>query len=843
MDLRHFKYLQPGTPFFDEPLDERPADFDLASEPLPDGWSRSFDADWCHVVPPEAELPEQGWKIHVSATLVNAGDLLADVAKYCIDNALMFKFIRSAAVLLMRNSKYGDRSASGKFMAIYPTTDDQLAVVLQELDELVGGEPSPYILSDLRYNAGPLYVRYGGFASLLAPDEHGRMVHCIRDPHGTLVPDERKPGFHPPSWVDLPDCLADSLALRAAGTLKDFPYRPVRALHFSNGGGVYEAKHVETGDSYIMKEARPMAGLDGQNRDAVERLEIEHAALDTLCGLPQVPAVAEYRKGHEHFFLVRELVDGDQLMNQAQRLNPLMGAPTALSPADYTDWALAVLDQIEEAIDQFHARGLVFGDVHPGNIFVRSDNSIAFIDYECAMPIVEDLPQRLGAPGFQAPPTHTGGSVDRFGLGCLRLAMFVPYCETLQWGSDKTARIISEIEVRFPVPASFAEQVWADLAWDRVPKEATEGSASLGIEVIPQLTEPLPTLDAEELRKGIVTHILANATPHRSDRLFPGDAKQFLSPGAGVTLAHGAAGVLHSLHLARQPIEPEHIEWLKNAVAQTDVGPGLYDGLAGVAVVLHSLGEKDYAVELFQRAVANVEHHVPASLYSGRWGVALGALAMHRQTSQSHYLETADKLMADSLVPQTSGRPGGLMFGPAGAALVHLVLGNRLGESSHFDSAASLLLEDADLLRWTPGGAIEGPAPWCIPSLGFGSAGTMLTLVSALQHLDHNKLKMAAADFAHRLECGFLATSGLLTGRSGMLATAAALGRTDLVDEQLASVQQMLVRHGGGYGLLGEMNLRLSCDLITGSAGLLHALAVADGTTWALPFVTPEDVA
>jgi hypothetical protein len=32
------------------------------------------------------------------------------------------------------------------------------------LGELLYGQPGPYILSDLRWGSGPLYVRYGGFA-------------------------------------------------------------------------------------------------------------------------------------------------------------------------------------------------------------------------------------------------------------------------------------------------------------------------------------------------------------------------------------------------------------------------------------------------------------------------------------------------------------------------------------------------------------------------------------------------------------------------------------------------------------------------------------------------------
>ena len=53
------------------------------------------------------------------------------------------------------------------------------------------------------------------------------------------------------------------------------------ALHFSNGGGVYVANHIPSNTKVVLKEGRPNAGLDGQGRDAVERLNHEGSILKT----------------------------------------------------------------------------------------------------------------------------------------------------------------------------------------------------------------------------------------------------------------------------------------------------------------------------------------------------------------------------------------------------------------------------------------------------------------------------------------------------------------------------------------------------------------------------------
>src|SRR5690606_6672782 len=154
--------------------------------------------------------------------LDNAERVLQAVWDYCLAHRLAFKFLRGPRVLLMRNSKYAGRASSGKFVTIYPCNEDELEVACRDLDRLLSGEPGPYILSDLRWGAGPVYVRYGGFASRFCIDA-GQVVPAIEDPDGTLVPDQRQPVFTVPSWVTVPDFLGPHLAARNATTTTDLP--------------------------------------------------------------------------------------------------------------------------------------------------------------------------------------------------------------------------------------------------------------------------------------------------------------------------------------------------------------------------------------------------------------------------------------------------------------------------------------------------------------------------------------------------------------------------------------------------------------------------------------------
>ncbi|WP_151484603.1 class III lanthionine synthetase LanKC N-terminal domain-containing protein [Streptomyces albicerus] len=118
----------------------------------------------------------------------------------------------NARLLFLRNSKYAARGYSGKFATLCPADETELRRILEELDHLLGGEPGPYILSDLRWNEGPLYVRYGGSASRHRVDEYG-----------ALVPDRRGPAFQPLEWVTLPEFLLPHLDARNAATPNDLP--------------------------------------------------------------------------------------------------------------------------------------------------------------------------------------------------------------------------------------------------------------------------------------------------------------------------------------------------------------------------------------------------------------------------------------------------------------------------------------------------------------------------------------------------------------------------------------------------------------------------------------------
>lgn len=850
MELHYLRFLRVGHVYYEDAPDVG-LDYPRAAAPWPEDWVTRADGQWFFAQPADQELRGQGWKIHVSSTVEDAPKVLDLVSEYCLEHRVPFKFIRSPAVLLQRNSKYGDRSASGKFVTVYPADDAHLALLLEELDDALRGFRGPYVLSDLRWREGPLYVRYGAFVLRYGPDEHGRPVPCVVDPDGNLVPDQRRPGFHPPPWAEVPACLDEAIAARAAGTLRDFPYRARRALHFSNGGGVYLAEDLRDGRTVLMKEARPYAGLDEAGTDAVARLENERATLERLAGVPGVPALLDFRRGHEHWFLVREFVEGEPLGAVLHRRSPLVTGDDDPAAAEaWTRTALDVLAQVRVALDAMHERGVVFADLHPGNLILGPDGRVGFIDLESASLADDAAPQRIGAAGYRAPLSVTGTDVDEYAFACLTLGVLLPLTVLVPWSATTARRLRDAVVAELGLPADFGEDALAVL--ERFGHDG--------------VTEPDPAVvtsfaDPDRWRAHGRPALLAAAdraaTPERHDRLHPGDVQQLLVPGGGVTLAFGAAGSVWAALVGGHAVPEAHVRWFVDRVREPlDLGPGLWDGWTGIAHVLRLLGRPDEARAALDRAMRVPPPAGDPGLYRGLAGVGLELVARAAAADDADATRAADVAelvgRAVTALPAAPGVPGGLMYGAAGPALLEIHLHRLSPDDARLDRARTYLL--GDLARTGYGVPQDGPeAPWRSPQLLAGGPGLALAVREYLAERDDPVLAGFVRDVCAAVGLGATTHAGLLRGRAGTLLALTALARTPgfagtdghaatsaAIGRQLTALSWHVGAGPDGPALLGDHGLRLSHDLGSGTAGVVHAVDVAHGLrTTTLPFLGP----
>ncbi|CAM5311221.1 serine/threonine protein kinase [Streptomyces purpurascens] len=359
-------------------------------------------------------------------------------------------------------------------------------------------------------------------------------------------------------------------------------------------------------------------------------------------------------------------------------------------------------------------------------------------------------------------------------------------------------------------------------------------------------------------RDSMVKAILASATPERDDRLFPGDVAQF-SDGGGLGLAHGAAGVLYALDTTGAERYEEGERWLLTRTAPAPVGTplGLYDGLAGVALVLDRLGHRQRALDLVEGILAERWQNLSSDLHGGLAGLGLVLGRLAETTGETELRDRADeaaRILVQRLaepLPTTPRRRAGLLRGATGPALFLLRQYEWTGRAEWLQAAAVALGRDLESCVTREGGSLEVDEGWrTLPYLGDGSAELGMVLDDLVAH---------APDLAGELEP---ARSGCATpppphastrspGSSRAAPNAvppqphhhAGRDQQDRLAGQIAGLGWFAMAYQGQLAFPGHQMMRLSMDLATGTAGCLLALGAAlDPATDAhLPFLPPPD--
>ncbi|MFS8100209.1 class III lanthionine synthetase LanKC [Lentzea alba] len=843
MDLRYEAYCFADRQFYDlqSSTETTPKDdFSTELPQLPVDWTTVERNVWRHHHPKGVQLPNQGWKIHVSAGLDNAGRVLKATFDYCVDKRIPFKYLQTMSIVLARNSKYAPREGSGKLLTIYPTSTEQLETILTELAQVLEGQHGAYILSDLRFGKGPLYVRYGGFVEQWL-EVGGQQVLAIANKDGELVPDRRKPVFSLPEWIELPAFLKPHLDERNAGDPEQFPYRIKSPLHFSNGGGVYLATRKSDGKEVVLKEARPHAGLDREGEDAVIRLEREYDTLTKLSGIPGVPEVYERFTEWEHLFVAMEYMPGRSLGQWVGLHYPLTHKDVSDETlAEYKTRALKMVDRIESLMAQVHERGVVFSDLHTLNVLVDENDEISLIDFELSSTIDDVRKPTLGSPGFQAPRDRDGFDIDAYPLAALRLWFFLPLNTVLELSPAKIPQHVRVIQQRFGLTDEYCRPI-IDVLTPRVDPPTDPAFTEFDEE----------TPDWSVVRKEIATAILHSATPQRTDRLFPGDIEQW--EVGGTCFGYGAAGVLHALAEAGQGRYPEHEDWLIKAYRrEAPKQAGFFVGAHGIAHVLENFGHHDLATEIVDTYAELLPITQDHGLSAGLSGIGLNLLhfADARQDDScaaqaEHLAERLAKQLADAPGPGDKAKAG-LLHGWSGPALFFLRMFQHTAERRWLKLSEQAL--DRDLAETMI--ALDGSLQVrdgnlrTLPYVGIGGAGVALALTEFAKVAPDRPCVEKLPELLGGATGEFVIQPAFTLGRAGLLATLAHATK-HFPDEHLErAVQRHLkalgwhaVRYGGGLAFPGVQLRRLSMDLNTGGAGVLLAIASTVDGRPPLPFL------
>lgn len=324
------------------------------------------DGDWVYSRRLRVDDLQQGWKLHLSATILSASEVLGRALPILRKYDTLFKIPSSFDLLAALNTGLTDYSQVGKFLTVYPRSTEEALELARELHRATRGLPAPRVPFDLPYRVGSVvHYRFGSFSN------EGN----ICDLKGKTHPDKRAPGLGVPRWLSDPFQRTRRVKRRSRGPL-GVDYLPFTARMQRGKGGVYEALDLTVSPPrfVIVKEGRRHGETAFDGTDGYARLRHEARILRRLRKAgAAVPEVQREFTQNGNRYVVLEKLAGRPLLS-----------PTRIQPAK-ASWHRAdkILNQLAAELARVHSAGWVWRDCKPSHVFVHRGR-LTLIDFEGA---------------------------------------------------------------------------------------------------------------------------------------------------------------------------------------------------------------------------------------------------------------------------------------------------------------------------------------------------------------------------------------------------------------------------------------------------------------------------
>ncbi|MGC8878546.1 MAG: PQQ-binding-like beta-propeller repeat protein [Anaerolineae bacterium] len=187
------------------------------------------------------------------------------------------------------------------------------------------------------------------------------------------------------------------------GTILQGRYQIIKVIGLGGMGAVYQVrdKHFQAAQRLCaLKEMIVNTSDPSKRRLAAQIFEREANILATLSH-PSIPKIHDYFTYEGRHYLVLEFVEGLDLEAVLRVVR------TPLPAKRVVDWAIQICDVLTYLHD--HDPPIVFRDLKPSNIMVRSSNRIVLIDFGIARTInVGDKGTMIGTEGYSPPEQYRG---------------------------------------------------------------------------------------------------------------------------------------------------------------------------------------------------------------------------------------------------------------------------------------------------------------------------------------------------------------------------------------------------------------------------------------------------
>jgi len=219
-------------------------------------------------------------------------------------------------------------------------------------------------------------------------------------------------------------------------------YRFIKKLSATNHSGVYLAERESTGVKVVLKVLQQVPDVS-DSIGAFDRFLQEYELIAEIRH-PNIVHIYDLGVGDDHAHIVMEYLDGGDLKHKLA---------TGLSTAQ----AVRFVKQIAGALAKIHEVGILHRDLKPGNIMLRSDDSVALIDFGLAKRMrlrmeLTDEGEIFGTPYYMSPEQgHAEGVDHRSDIYSLGIIFYEMLTGEKPFRAD-TAMGIIYLHAQAPVP-------------------------------------------------------------------------------------------------------------------------------------------------------------------------------------------------------------------------------------------------------------------------------------------------------------------------------------------------------------------------------------------------------
>jgi serine/threonine protein kinase len=231
-------------------------------------------------------------------------------------------------------------------------------------------------------------------------------------------------------------------------------YKILDKLGGGGMGDVYRAEDALLGRTVAVKFLKPTRNADPE---AIDRF-LREARMAAALNHPHVCTVHEIGEQDGEYFLVMEFLEGQPLDKR------LISGPLR------AEELLAYADQITDALQAAHAKGIIHRDIKPANIFITSHGEVKVLDFGLAKVaaladgVTFDAPDvgrptapglLVGTPGFMSPEQLRGEQADaRSDIFCLGATLYEMATGKPAFHGASAAMVVDSVLNAEPMPVS-----------------------------------------------------------------------------------------------------------------------------------------------------------------------------------------------------------------------------------------------------------------------------------------------------------------------------------------------------------------------------------------------------